>query len=446
MAKKIEYVNQLYNADTRNFYALTGKDVIDTIITSPPYWNLKDYGAKGQVGYGQTKSDYINDIKKLLSDWYEMLKSTGSLWLIADNYRKNGEVHLLPWEIANCASEVGWKIRDFIIWDKQYNVPWQQKGQFRNTSEFIVLMTKTDTYQYYSDRIRQLDEISKWWVDFPERFNPKGKTPTNIWSFPIRRRGTWPKPSKVDHFCSLPGSLVGRIIELTTNVGNVVADPFAGSGVVLAQAKVMNRTYVGCELNPNYVKMFKQTILEVKDEWDQLEDRRKKYENSKIDFEKTVMSLRGLKYSRQLAVSCLELVSEKLESSVVAAIGWIDLPKEFNSLLPIKVDLTFVVSESAEKFNKVLKELTARSAKAPLSHYGVESTISFMSREGLLRSKRKNKSGKFYLYPAVRTRRYTAFNSMVGWLSQDGLAKLSDQKRNIPLLSNIPVDVEWTIS
>ena len=194
--------------DTRDFHEIVSAGLIDTIITSPPYWNLKNYGGKNQVGYGQSKVEYMADIEKLLNNWYDMIKSTGSLWLIADNYRKNGEVHLLPWEIANSATRVGWKVRDFIIWDKQYNVPWQQKGQLRNTSEFIVFMTKTDNYKYYTGRIKELDEISKWWVDFPERFNPKGKTPTNIWSFPIRRRGTWPKPSKVDHYCSLPGPLV----------------------------------------------------------------------------------------------------------------------------------------------------------------------------------------------------------------------------------------------
>ena len=214
-------------------------------------------------------------------------------------------------------------------------------------------MTKTDNYKYYTGRIKELDEISKWWVDFPERFNPKGKTPTNIWSFPIRRRGTWPKPSKVDHYCSLPGPLVGRIIELTTDPGDVVSDPFAGSGVVLAQAQVMGRSYVGCELNPAYVKMFEETKLEVANEWNQLSQRRNKYESAKIDFEKTVMALRALKYSRQIAKNFLDLLGDD-PNEVEALISWANLPKELNRMSPIKLNLIFVVLSAPTKYKSTL--------------------------------------------------------------------------------------------
>ena len=430
--------------DTRVFHEIVSAGLIDTIITSPPYWNLKNYGGKNQVGYGQSKVEYMADIEKLLNNWYDMIKSTGSLWLIADNYRKNGEVHLLPWEIANSATRVGWKVRDFIIWDKQYNVPWQQKGQLRNTSEFIVFMTKTDNYKYYTGRIKELDEISKWWVDFPERFNPKGKTPTNIWSFPIRRRGTWPKPSKVDHYCSLPGPLVGRIIELTTDPGDVVSDPFAGSGVVLAQAQVMGRSYVGCELNPAYVKMFEETKLEVANEWNQLSQRRNKYESAKIDFEKTVMALRALKYSRQIAKNFLDLLGDD-PNEVEALISWANLPKELNRMSPIKLNLIFVVLSAPTKYKSTLSNLISRSNKAPLSHYGIESDISVMTYERLLNSKTTKSNDKLYLYPVMHTRKYTSVKKLASWFLEDGLGALSDKNKNIPILSNLGIDIEWAL-
>ncbi len=431
--------------DTRNFHQAVAKESVDTIITSPPYWNLKNYGAqKKQVGFGQSKDEYMADIQKLLEQWLLMLKPTGSLWLIADNYRKDSEVHLLPWEIADRASKVGWKVRDFVIWDKQYNVPWQQKGQFRNTSEFIVFMTKTDNYKYHSDRIKDLDEISKWWVDFPERFNPKGKTPTNIWSFPIRRRGTWPKPAKVDHYCSLPGTLVGRIIELTTNPGNLVCDPFAGSGVVLAQAQTMGRNYVGCELNPAYVKMFADTKKEVETEWNQLIKRRKKLDSAKLDFEKTVLALRALKFSRVIS----KIFADDLQyigNDHIQLLSLASLPKELSHVSEIKLDLIFVVEKSLAKHKKALKDAVAKSNKAPLSHYGIEASVSIIELDKFVFSKKMKKTSKLYLYPAVHVRKSIDCKKAADWLKVLKKKELTSNQKTIPILSNLSVDVEWAV-
>ena len=256
-------LNRLHPIDARRMIELfnPNKSSVDVTITSPPYWNLKDYGVRNQIGYGQTKEEYLADIKKILKDCLLITKSTGSLWLIVDTYREKGELQLLPLEMAELAQEVGWKLREIIVWDKQHSVPWHSKGRLRHISEFILFMTKTDNYKYYVDRIKNLDEISKWWVDFPERFNPKGKTPTNIWHIPIRSRGTWRKPSNLNHYCSFPTALVARIIEITTDPSDLVMDLFAGSGVVLAQAEVMGRQYMGFEVNKEYIQMFEETKL-----------------------------------------------------------------------------------------------------------------------------------------------------------------------------------------
>ena len=242
----VELIDRLLPKDVRLLTKVlsTAEPCVDVIITSPPYWNLKDYKALNQIGYGQTKDEYLSDMRKVFNDCLAVTKPTGSLWLVVDTYREEGELRLLPFELAELARGAGWKLRDLIVWDKQYSVPWQAKGQMRNTVEFILFMTKSDAYKYYVERVKTLDELSKWWVDFPERFNPKGKTPTNVWSIPIRLRGTWRKPSKNEHYCSFPTALVARIVELTTDPGDVVLDPFAGSGVVLAQASAMERHYL----------------------------------------------------------------------------------------------------------------------------------------------------------------------------------------------------------
>lgn len=438
-------IDKFVLVDTRRLSDYLAPETIDLIVTSPPYWDLKDYGTKNQIGFGQNKEEYLADIRGFLVSCLRVLKPTGSLWLIADNYRKGGDLHLLPWEIGEHARQVGWKIRDMIIWDKQYNVPWHQKGQLRNTSEFILFMTKSDNYNYYVDRIKELDEISKWWVDFPERFNPKGKTPTNIWSFPIRRRGTWPTPAEVDHFCSLPTGLIARIIELTTNPGELVFDPFAGSGVVLAQAKVLGRHYLGFDINPNYKNMFARTVKEVEAEWANIQERRQKFASARKSFEYTVMSLRALKYTRQVTKPFFDSLSEQRRNDVSAVLCLAEIPKEFQRDDPINVSIRIIVKKQGKVFDAALKKSLKRSNLPPLSHYGIKADISVVTSRSLLSAyKKKNSKMKFYLYPLSNTRKYVATTTITDWFEKQ-MADEINRDKVIPILANVAVDVAWAL-
>jgi DNA modification methylase len=418
---------------------------VDLIVTSPPYWDLIDYGTDNQIGFGQSKEEYLTDIEKVLKVCFDVLRPTGSMWLIADNYRKSGSIHLLPWEIGEHAKKAGWKIRDMVIWDKQYNVPWHQKGQMRNTSEFILFMTKSDEYKYYVDRIKELDEISKWWVDFPERFNPKGKTPTNIWSFPIRRRGTWPTPAEVNHFCSLPTGLIGRIIELTTDSGDLVLDPFAGSGVVLAQAKALGRHYLGFDINPKYKRMFAKTINEVDAEWKSIQNRRQKFASAQKSFEYSVMSLRALKFARQVTKPFFEKLSKQARGNVSAILCLADIPKEFQRDVPINVSIQIVVKAHDKAYDSALKKSGKRSNMPPLSHYGIEATIAVVTSRSLVSEyKKKNSKMKLYLYPLSNTRKYEATTTISNWFEKQ-MENETKKDKVIPILANVAVDVAWAL-
>jgi DNA modification methylase len=88
---------------------------VDVTITSPPYWNLKDYGSKKQIGYRQSKEQYLTDVGCVLAACHRVTKPTGSLWLVVDDYRDKGILRLLPWEVAECARAAGWVMRELII-------------------------------------------------------------------------------------------------------------------------------------------------------------------------------------------------------------------------------------------------------------------------------------------------------------------------------------------
>ncbi len=417
---------------------------VDVIITSPPYWNLKDYGVPNQIGHGQAKDKYLGDMMKVLGDCLLVTKSTGSLWLVVDTYREDGELQLLPLELAECARQVGWRLRDLIVWDKQHSVPWHSKGQLRNISEFILFMTKSGDYKYYVERIKTLDEISKWWVDFPERFNPKGKTPTNIWSIPMRPRGTWRKPSKLDHYCSFPTALVARIIELTTDIGDLVMDPFAGSGVVLAQAAVMGRHYIGFEVNEEYVQMFEETVKdEVTADWAEIKAWREGQADAKVDFEHTIMKLRALKYTRQVTRPFLEALNPEQQAQVRAVLCIASIPNEYQRGRPFYVKVLILVDVGLPGLRTALEIARTRASRPPMTQYEIRSDIQVTTYLDL-KLQAEFVDHTLYLYPKYQPHKYTASGSLQNWFEEGQLKELSEDLK-VPMLANFAVDVAWVL-
>jgi len=448
MAKLDQKYNKLLLEDARNLenFLPVDKPLVDLIVTSPPYWDMKEYGkVQNQIGYGQSQEAYFHDLKLILESCFRVTKNTGSLWLIADTFRRNGNLELLPFDLANIAKNAGWKLRDLIIWDKQYALPWHQKGQMRNTSEYILVLSKSNDYKFNIDRIKDIDEISRWWVDFPERFNPKGKTPTNIWRFPIRRRGTWPDPSVINHFCPFPTGLVARIIELTTDENDFVFDPFAGSGVVLAQAAQMKRKFFGLDVNPDYISMYTKSVKKaVAKEWKDIESQREKYKSSAKDFEQTIMRLRVLKYARQAIKSFSESLKPDEISKILCAICLFDIPNEFDRENKLNIEIWFIGKKNHAFMKTRLKKTEKRLSQAPLSHYGVSSTLVSGRPDNFLSSKKKLNKSNFYLYPIQKIRRFSEVDSLHGWFEGDHIIK-SRNGSSIPLLTTIEVDVSWAI-
>ncbi|MEW5924979.1 MAG: site-specific DNA-methyltransferase [Candidatus Zixiibacteriota bacterium] len=245
-------------------YKIKGLGKCDLIITSPPYYDLKNYAnKKRELGHHQSYDEFINEIQGILSQCYGLSKKNATLWLIIDTIRKDGTVYTLPFDIQkalnNSDSKRSWILKDIIIWDKFKNVPWHSKGRFKNQFEYILFFAKNDEYKYNIDNIRELADYKKWWLTFPERYNTNGMPPSNIWQFNPPIRG-WGNGSQ-KHFCPFPFPLVERIISLCSSKGDIVLDPFAGSGTVLAMADVMGRNGIGIDINSEYKKRFTKEVL-----------------------------------------------------------------------------------------------------------------------------------------------------------------------------------------
>lgn len=440
--------NKLILGDARELEKFLPVDepIVDLIITSPPYWDMKEYGKiDNQIGYGQSKEGYFNDLGLILASCFNVAKDSGSLWLISDTFRRDGIMELLPFDLATLAKTVGWKLRDLIIWDKQYALPWHQKGQMRNTSEFILVFSKSDNYKFDVDRIKDIDEISKWWVDFPERFNPKGKTPTSIWRFPIRRRGTWPDPSVINHFCPFPTGLVARIIELTTDPGDFVFDPFAGSGVVLAQAEQMSRSFFGLDVNPEYISMYKDSVKgAIAEEWEEIKKQRDNLVTAMEEFEQTVMKLRVLKYARQAIKAFTEPLKTEEITEILCAICLAEIPEEFDRERKISIEIWFLGKKNHAFLSTGLASASKRLAKPPLTHYGLTSSLFYGVPNEFLSEKDKWERETFYLYPIQKVRKFSSADTLSNWLRGSQIVELR-AGASVPLLSNLPIDVNWAI-
>lgn len=390
----------VHHGDARALSKRLPDDCVDVTITSPPYFDMKDYGVENQIGFGQDYKTYLNDLQKVFSEVFRATKEQGSLWIVIDSFRSNQEVIPLPFDLAAQLKEAGWILRDVIIWKKERTLPWSHKGTTRKIFEYVMAFAKSgNLFKYYPDRHRDTSDLKRWWVRYPERYNPKGKSLEEIWSYDIPTQGSWGK-SYVQHFCPLPSELVSRIISLTTDPGDVVLDPFTGSGTVPAEASLLNRKHIGFELNGRYITMFRKHLHE------QSRNRPALFDNTQQEsvienFEQTILELRTLKFARLL---CRALEKE---------LG-LGNPRIFTRQLRDKttsphklIVAEFIVYGIKSNKVKAAKELLeGLCQKAPLSKFGIEQRISYINDFEELPNIYQTK--KLYLYSKTNSHQYSS--------------------------------------
>ncbi len=260
-------LNRIHQFDCVQGMKLIPDDSIDTCVTSPPYWNVRDYGVDGQVGL---EDDYKQYIKKLVDVFHEVkrvLKPDGTLWLnINDTYAANRTYQVsqsihkghdygksngmkvpeglkekdmigIPWKSAFALQEDGWYLRSDIIWQKPNPMPESVKDRPTRSHEFIFLMSKSKKYYYDYESIKEntLDGSTK-------------KNKTDVWT--VQK-----KSFKEAHFATFPEDLIVPCILGGSREGGVVLDPFMGAGTTALVAAKNNRNFIGFELNHEYIEI-----------------------------------------------------------------------------------------------------------------------------------------------------------------------------------------------
>jgi len=276
---------------------------VDCIVTSPPYYGLRDYGSDGQYGLEETPAAYVETMRALFSELRRVLADDGTLWLnlgdsyssgarktYADTGKAAGRIgggrpesglpgkNLLgiPWRVAFALQDDGWILRNSIIWAKTNGMPESVKDRLSNRHENIFMFTKSPAYSFDLGPIREPHaevslaragrkrltvDKSQEGVGSPHTLNPAsyansaGKNPGDVWNI-----GT--QPFSGAHFAVFPPEIPRRCIVAGCKPGGTVLDPFSGSGTTGLVAQNNGRKYVGIDISADYLKLSLDTRLQ----------------------------------------------------------------------------------------------------------------------------------------------------------------------------------------
>jgi DNA modification methylase len=167
-------INQVICGDTLETLKTFPAESIDCVITSPPYYGLRNYGIEGQIGLEKTPEEYLNKLREIMIEIKRVLKKTGTVWWnMGDTYSPSKCLLMIPERFALMCIDLGFILRNKIIWHKPNAMPSSVKDRFSNCWEYLFLFSKSKKYYFDLDAVR---EKHKW----VEKDNPLGKNSEGI--------------------------------------------------------------------------------------------------------------------------------------------------------------------------------------------------------------------------------------------------------------------------
>tara|TARA_R100001143_G_scaffold62589_2_gene66244 strand:- start:429 stop:1373 length:945 start_codon:yes stop_codon:yes gene_type:complete len=295
----------IWQGDCREVLRGLEESSVNCVVTSPPYWGLRDYGADGQLGLEETPADHVANMVEVFREVRRVLREDGTLWLnYGDSYANTGcqsdavggftgeriragkkggmdsrkrkippglkpkDLCGIPWRVAFALQEDGWWLRQDIIWHKPNPMPEGCTDRCTKSHEYIFLMAKSPRYYYDADAVRESNadptrtnfqrgvklDKSRGDKDWSKPYKPAaGRNRRSVWTIPVN---SYPGA----HFATFPPELVKPCIMAGCPDGGTVLDPFTGSGTVAEVARANGCKFVGAELNPEYIELAKKRL------------------------------------------------------------------------------------------------------------------------------------------------------------------------------------------
>jgi site-specific DNA-methyltransferase (adenine-specific) len=258
----------LVEGDAHDILRALPDGIAQTVVTSPPYWSLRDYGIDGQLGLEASVHDFVAALAELFDDVRRVLSPDGTLWLnIGDSYtsgnrgwrapdRKNvaramqtrpptpdglkpKDLIGVPWRLAFALQERGWYLRSDLVWNKPNAQPESVSDRPTRSHEYLFLLSASQKYRYDVDAVR----------------GPNDRRLRSVWDL-----NTQPSREASGHFATFPERLAERCIRIASQPGDLVLDPFVGSGTTAVAASRLGRRFLGLELNPEYVELAERRL------------------------------------------------------------------------------------------------------------------------------------------------------------------------------------------
>jgi len=299
----------ILTGDCRELLRTLDAESVQCVITSPPYWGLRDYGVSDQIGLEPSPQEYVRQMVEVFREVRRVLRNDGTVWLnLGDTYTSGGRTTQVrdtlrdaasgkqeylngtavraanppglkpkdligvPWRVALALQDDGWWLRSDIIWAKPNPMPESVTDRPTKAHEYIFLLTKSARYYYDADAVR-VPEKENWGTR--DRTNGKydnsgtGLQPHSGLSGSdslgtANLRTVWTVPTHAyseAHFATFPPKLIEPCVLAGTKEGDLILDPFTGAGTTGLVATRKGRRFIGTELNPDYANMARNRIV-----------------------------------------------------------------------------------------------------------------------------------------------------------------------------------------
>ena len=292
-------------------------DSVDLIITSPPYWHIKDYETSSQIGYGQDLHQYLKDIYLVWKECFRVLRNGGRFCLnIGDQFARSviyGKYKVIPIHaefILQC-EKIGFDFMGSIIWQKKTTMnttggasimgsyPYPPNGMVEIDYEFILIFKKPGSSKKVSKEIKEISKLTK--EEWKQYFS-------GHWYF----RGA----RQIEHEAMFPEELPKRLIKMFSFKGDTVLDPFLGSGTTISVALELNRNGIGYEINRNFLKLIKNKIKE-KENLQIIERKNTELELPEINYTPTIQDIKPkidpkkFNFRKETTYRVIEIIDEE---------------------------------------------------------------------------------------------------------------------------------------
>jgi len=316
--------------DNRDTMQEIPDETVQTVVTSPPYYGLRDYGVDGQIGLEETPEEYVQALVDVFREVRRVLRDDGTVWLnlgdsynaagrnghgtrvgykqstnrasaIGDDHSRANDSSLkekdligIPWRVAFALQSDGWYLRQDIIWQKPNSMPESVTDRCTKAHEYLFLLTKNARYFYDAEAVKEpaicghngSSFVSEYDIATKRRLGQAPRPSQKKGSFGGKwtkmdgndsfravvdtrnRRSVWTvatQPYSGAHFATFPPKLIEPCILAGSKLGDVVFDPFGGSGTTAAVAIEHGRKAILCELSPAYAELIPDRINSITD-------------------------------------------------------------------------------------------------------------------------------------------------------------------------------------